>query len=230
MSAEELYKQETEHRERIRTALGVPVGLLVVIGGGLGAMLQSAWIEVGVLCIFFWLLASASCGFFLKAMYFLVRSYHGHVYRQMPFPAEQLRYRDGLREWHNKYGGGQVEADREYAAYLEDRYTDAADHNAYVNVAKSEYLFRANASMVNCVVLTVLAFVPFATHRISNPAAVQKIEILKWPTDTQGAKSMSNENQPVQKPATAPPPPPKPPAPPLRDLKEGQIPRPPEKK
>jgi len=222
MTFEELYKHELEHKERLRAAIGIPLGLLVVIGGLLGAMLQSVWFEPGGLCFWFWLAALGSALFFVRAMYFLVRSYHGHVYKAMPFALEGRTYRDRLRHWHATYGNGSHEGDREYEEYLERLYAEAADHNACVNLAKSEYLFQANTSVVYCVILTVTTFVPFAVHRVLRPVAVQKIEIINPPRPLVDQEMrMSNE-----KPKPTPPaPPPKPPAPPLRNLREGQVPK-----
>jgi hypothetical protein len=57
MTFEELYKHELEQRERVRAAISTPMGLLIVIGGLLGIMLQSFWLEARPLCFLFWLAA-----------------------------------------------------------------------------------------------------------------------------------------------------------------------------
>jgi hypothetical protein len=153
-------------------------------------------------------------------MYFLVRSYHGQTYKAMPFALEQRTYREALREWHTQYGEGPAEGDREWVEYLERLYAEAADHNAGMNLLKSEYLFRANGAIIRCAIFAVLAFVPFAAHRALSPAAPQRIEIVNQP------KLVLEEDKTVPQTAKpAPPPPPKPAAPPLRDLREGQIPK-----
>jgi hypothetical protein len=230
MTFEELYKHELEHRERLRAAIGIPVGLLVVIGGLLGAILQSFWFEAGILCYWFWLAVLGSALFFVRAVYFLVRSYHGHTYRVMPFALESRTYRDALRDWHARYGNGPHEGDREYEDYLERLYAEAADHNAYENAAKSEHLFRANTFVVCCVISAAVTFVPFAIHRVSSPAVVHKIEITNQSAtasrDQETRMSNDKPNPVPPSPPQVPPqsPPPKPPAPPLRNLKEGQIP------
>ncbi len=181
MRFEELYKHELEQRERLRSALNLPLGLLVVVGGLFGIMLQSLWFEVSVLSILFYAAALGGVLFFSQTMYFLVRSYHGHIYKAMPFALEQRTYREGLREWHTKYGNGPDEGDREWVEYLERLYAEAADHNAGMNLIKSDYLFRANGAIIKCVICAVLAFVLFATHRALSPAAPQRIEIVGRP-------------------------------------------------
>ena len=222
MTFEELYKSEFEHRERVRAAISIPVGLLVIIGGLLGVMLQSSWFEARFICIWFWLGAVGTSAFFVRAMYCLIRSYHGHHYRLVPFAREQWDYRTELRQWYVSQGRDVSEGDRDFAEWIETRYVEAADQNARTNLAKSEYLFRANSAVVNCLVLAVLTFVPFAVHRVGTAALVQKVEIVNPITLSLGEETtMSNEKS---KPAA--PPPPKPTPPPSRDLREGQIPLP----
>jgi hypothetical protein len=209
MTFEELYKHELEQRERVRAALGTPMGLLVVVGGLLGIMLQSFWFEARLLCYFFWLAALGSSFSFVTAMYFLVRSYHGHVYKTMPLALEQRNYRDQLREWHTKFGNGPADGDREYEAYLERLYAEAADHNARVNDAKSAFLYRANTSIVYFVILTVATFVPYAAHRALVPPVAQKIEIVDQSKGRSGDDNAERETSakaspnPTQAPGTA---------------------------
>jgi hypothetical protein len=217
---EELYKLEFEHRERVRAAVNVPVGLLVVIGGLLGVMLQSPWFEKRFICVWFWLAVIGSSMFFIRAIYCLIRSYHGHRYKMMPFAREQRDYRCELRDWHVKQGRDPDRGDRDFAEWIEALYVEAADYNAQTNLAKSEYLFRANSAVVNCLVLAAVTFIPFAIHRLSSPAAAQKVEIVNASTLSLGQEtSMPREN-----PRPAAPIPPKPTPPPLRELREGEIP------
>ena len=181
MTFEDLYKSESEHRERLRGAVGLPLGLLMVIGGLLGTMSQSVEAKLAIPSVLFWLAATVGVVYFVRAAYFLIRSYHGHVYKAMPFALERKEYRDQLREWHVEYGGGTQDGDREYEDYLERLYAEAADRNAYVNTVKSEYLFRANASLIVCVVWTAIAFLPYAFSRRLDSEPVQKVQIVESP-------------------------------------------------
>lgn len=138
----------------------------MIIGGALGTIVQAAWAEKTVLCFAFWLATACCIACYLRTIYFLVRSYHGHVYRFLPFALEIRSYRDDLRHWYATYGGGSDEAEKEFEEYLERLNAEAADHNARINLEKSEYLFRANTWLVYCVILTVAAFVPFTAHRV----------------------------------------------------------------
>ena len=179
MTFEELYKSELEHRERLRGAVGLPLGLLMVIGGLLGTMSQSIELRPALLSVLFWIAVTGGVVYFVRAAYFLVLSYHGHVYKAMPFALQRKEYRDQLREWHAKYGGGAGEGDVEFANYIERLYAEAADRNAYVNTVKSEYLFSANASLILCVILTAIAYLPYAVSRRLVSEPVQKVQIVE---------------------------------------------------
>ena len=225
MTFEDLYKREIDQKEKLNSELSLPLGLLVAVGGLLGAMLQSAWFEFGILSACFYLAALASAGFFTATMYFLVRSYYGHTYRGMPFALQLMDYRDKLRKWHSTYGTGPDAGDREWEQYLEDAYADAADFNGNVNLIKSQYLFRARGAVVGCAISTVLTFVPFGIHKAVSPSPPQRIEIVNPDINKQG-KLITEEDKtmpPQTKPAALPPPKPLPP--PFRVLKEGEIPK-----
>ena len=179
MTFEELYKSELEHKERLRGAVGLPLGLLMVIGGLLGTMSQSMELRPTLSSVWFWIAVTGGVVYFVRAAYVLIRAYHGHVYKAMPFALQQKEYRDQLREWHAKYGGGAHEGDVEYENYLERLYAEAADGNARVNTVKSEYLFSANASLIVCVILTAIAFLPYAVSRRLVSEPVQKVQIVE---------------------------------------------------
>ena len=179
MTFEDLYNAEMEQRERIQASIGMPVGLLVVIAGLLGLMIQSSWFERRFLCVWFWLFAFATAGVYSRAVYFLARVYLGHRYRMTPFACEQRDYKIKLRAWYVRQGRNPEEGDKDYAAWIDSKYAETADFNARSNYDKREYLFRANKAVVTCLILAVLTFLPFAVHRMNTPPAVQKVQIVK---------------------------------------------------
>ena len=68
MRFEELYKHELEQQERLRSALSLPLGLLVAIGSLLGIMFQTVWFEVGVVSFLFYTAVLGSA-FFLSELF-----------------------------------------------------------------------------------------------------------------------------------------------------------------
>ena len=179
MTFEELYKSELEHKERLRGAVGLPLGLLMVIGGLLATMSQSMELMPTLPFVLFWIAVTGGVGYFVRAAYFLIRAYHGHVYKAMPFALQRKEYSDQRREWHTNHGGGAHEGDVEYANYEERLYAEAADRNADVNTVKSGHLFSANASLIVCVILTAIAFLSYAVSRRLVSEPVRKVQIVE---------------------------------------------------
>lgn len=178
MEPKERYAAEFEHRERLRNAVSIPLGVLVVFGGILGSMYRGFVFAPGWLsATFLWFLAVAIY-FFLRSAYYLVRSYHGHTYKTIPLAQELAEYREELVRWHLDFGDGAEAAEREFERYLENSLAAAADHNAVVNAAKSEYLFRANASVVYCGILVALSFLPYAVLEKQHPEPVYRVQVV----------------------------------------------------
>jgi hypothetical protein len=220
MNFEALYREELEERERLRAAAHITIGILALLGGLLAAMGQSLWFDATGLCLAFLALTAAALGFFVRALYFVVRCYHGHKYKGMPTALACRNHRDALRKWHVQYGKGQADADAEFEAWLEDAHATAADINGHVNERRSGCLFTANGATVYCLVCALAAAVPYSIHRVMLPPLIQKVEVVGVPATTPHEVTMADD-----KPNPPPPPPPKPTPPPLRDLREGNIPK-----
>jgi hypothetical protein len=224
MDFEALYYHELSERERIRSAISVTVGVLALLGGLLGSMIQTAWIDTTAAGATFAALMVLSIASFLTALIYAVRSYHGEPYQIMAFAMECREYRDQLIAWHTLYGGGKDGAAEEFSAYLEAQYAVAAEANAWVNWRRSALLSSANRAAILCGFAALAAFAPLVIHRAGLPDPVQKIEVIRVPAmPSQGADRMTDEKPKPSAPT--PPPPPKPTPPPLRELREGQIPR-----
>lgn len=150
----------------------------------------------------FWGALTAACVAYAVAIYMLVRSFHGHVYRHLPFPSELKEYHDGLRA-HYEALGTPLLADREFESFLEQRLVDAADRNTENNLERAEYLRQANRGIIVAVMALTCASVPYSLHERTKEAAPQKLEI----TNLQTAMAPQN---PRPAPGTQRPVPPKP--------------------
>lgn len=160
----DLYREQLEHRDRIRGALSIPFALLVVLGGLLGQMLRDVWADDNLITWIFWTAGGSGAYFFVRATYYLIRSYHGHRYKGMPTAIERRDFQDELRKWYAEQGRDIAAADAEYSEWLSEQHAKAAHHNWYANAAKSEFLFRANGALIFCGILTAVAYIPFAIH------------------------------------------------------------------
>src|SRR3970040_158064 len=169
MEPKERYAAEFEHRERLRNAVNIPLGVLIVFGGILGTMYRGYGFAPGLLTWLFLWPFTAAIYFFLRTAFYLIRSYHGHTYKTLPLAQELDEYRRILVEWHTEFAEGQQAGESEYTQYVADCLAKAADHNAVVNATKSEYLFRANTALIYCGVLVGLSFLPYAVQERQRP-------------------------------------------------------------
>jgi hypothetical protein len=170
MDFEELYRVELAEHERLRSATAIPLGLLTIFGGIIGGMVPFLWWEAAPGAIALISLTCAATVTFLRALYHLIRSYHGHTYEAIPFALDCKSYRDDLRGWYAVQGGDAASADAEFRHYIEEQYAAAADHNGRVNAAKSAHLYKANAAVICCGLLVLAALVPFWLHRATTAA------------------------------------------------------------
>jgi len=165
MDFEELYRVELAEPERLRSATAMPVGLLTIFGGAIGGMVPALWWVPSASGIALIVLACAATISFLFALYHLIRGYHGHTYRALPFPLDCKKYRDELRAWYAAQGMDPASADAEFRDYIEEQCAVAGDHNSRVNVVRSAHLYQANTAVICCGLLVLAALVPFWVHR-----------------------------------------------------------------
>jgi hypothetical protein len=181
MRYRDLYRDEIDHHEKLRSAIAVPLGLLTILASLLATMLRGYELgDVSRDILFFWGLG-AGIWFVGRCAYHMMRSYHGHLYKAMPSALEQKLHHEALKAWHSQFGNGAAAADADFNEYLEEKYAAAADHNYFVNSRKSEYLYRANAALMYSAILSALTFVPFAFYDLSNDTEVHKVEIVSEP-------------------------------------------------
>lgn len=156
----DFYREEIEHREHLRGAVGVPIALLTVLGGVLAYYSRTFQAVDGVVTWVFAVLFGSSCYFFIRAVYLLIRSYHGYTYERIPTPAQIRQYHQDLAIYlrSTKAPDGQLAS--EFDDFLDGAYCRAAERNTYNNLAKSEYLFRATGAIIFCLALTAIAVVP----------------------------------------------------------------------
>lgn len=220
MRFDNLYHHELAERERLRSGANITIGALAIVGGLLGSLIQGGWFDGRAASLTFASFCVVASIFFCRALWFLVRCYHGHTYKLLPTALSCRAHQIALREWHEKVGTlNQAEAD--FDEWLEEAYATAADVNAQVNWTRSGCLFKANGATIYALVFTLAAAVPYLVHAAQTPAPPLKIEVV----DSRPQPLVLEQEKPMEDPKpTPPPPPPKPPEPPLRDLREGRIP------
>src|ERR1035437_470985 len=210
----DLYDAEWQRRDQLGAALGIPLAVLTVVASVIAFAVQRADFRrpyVGLLAL---LLAGVAGFCFARAVRLLVRSFHGHLYRGIPYPAEITKYEDELYRRHRAAGNADTFAEVDFHELLRDRYGDAADRNARINALRGELLFQANGWMLWAFAIAILAGLTTVIDIRLQPDAVYQVHL------NGGTTTMSDDKSPSPPtPAPAPTPIEKPVAPVNHDLR-----------
>lgn len=198
---EKLYDAEWAHKSAVQGDTSLPLGIVALIGSGIVVLLKDYDARGGIPDRIFWGALTAACVAYAVAICMLVRSFHGHVYRHLPFPSELKAYHDGLRA-HYEALGTPLLADREFESFLDQRLIDAADRNTENNLERAEYLRQANRGIIVAVMALTAASIPYALHERTKEAQPQQVEIINHEV------AMAQPTRPA--PGTQRPVPPKP--------------------
>src|ERR1700741_3602714 len=101
---EKLYQAEWDRRNAIQGDTSLPLGILALLGSGLVVLLKDYKGGGGALDTLFWGGFAASAVGLTVAIGLLVKSFHGYVYLQLPFPSQLKAYLDGVRLHHRAAG------------------------------------------------------------------------------------------------------------------------------
>jgi hypothetical protein len=167
----EQYTFELERRQQLTTSLTIPVTVLIILGGGLGVFAKELSYQSKPLSITFIILIAIAAAAFGETIFFLIRSYHGHIYLYIPRPGEQKAHLDELMQYYQKLNAHnqrtrrdvlvldseevKKKVDGDFQAFLERRYIEATDYNWWNNHSKSENLHRANTWLIVVLITTI---------------------------------------------------------------------------
>lgn len=178
---QKLYDAEFENRERLRSALGIPIALLTLLGGILGTMVPTIGADGTFLrsCFIFGF-TCAAC-FFVVAVYSLIRAYHGYEYEGVPTLLDLRQYHAVLTKHFSDHGAAGTLADVAFSDYLEGALAAATGKNATINATKTAFLWWANNTVILCGVCTALAFIPHAYLKNGMPTPIYRVEVVAPP-------------------------------------------------
>jgi len=200
----ELYAEELARRDALRGSVALPLGLLSVIGGALGALIADHPFRGNLIDGAFWTAAMVSIYLLVRGAYYLMKAYHGDRYRLLASPDKLLEHHDNLRSWHQQHGDVEKQLPREFDDYVFRQAAAVTAFNRQVNNNRSEYLFRANTEVVFCALFALTAYAAhIAYRREDKPQAIQSVQIaepihvsIKRPNDSAPAASSATTTAP----------------------------------
>lgn len=155
--SKEAYAAELARRSDLRTALGLPMGLSVVLAGAVFTLLGGfEWSAVELwLATLFGIasgMAVVSLGF---GIYYLIRSHVGYEYAYIPTAKEVAQYRQDLLEYYGDESDVS-KVDQEVEDYIAGECSENAHINSENNDRKSMYLHLANLALVSTLILVAI--------------------------------------------------------------------------
>jgi hypothetical protein len=147
---QQLYEVEFQRRDHLQSAVGTPLSVLVLVGTGLVLLAQKFRTDDRLLQFVFWMSYAVAAVAFVVTVHKLIRSFHGYVYRRIPYPSQILAYYQELKA-HYQAAGTPGLADEEFDVYLRGQYIEAGDRNSVLNVNRAAFLNQGNrASSCAC--------------------------------------------------------------------------------
>lgn len=182
MNMKDFYKEhyfnEINRKQELTNALTIPLGVLVIIGGMAAFFARDFEFKSNINSFIFAELLAVATIFIVRTIYFLISSYHNYKYNYLPDPLDLQDYHKSLIEYHVSLGGKVEDADKEFEDVIVKKYNNCTHINTWNNDSKSEFLHKANESLIYSLVLILLCVVPYLVHYYSKPDKIQKIEII----------------------------------------------------
>lgn len=167
---ERLYFYELEVREKINSRINIPLAIIISLFGFLGYQINniltqyfSFWIKISGIIIAIALLT------LIIGMYYIIRSWHGHEYKCLPYATDIENYKTDLLDYYRNEG----EYDNNFLAMndiredIYDYYVRHSSMNALTNDKKAAFLYKS----INCIIITT--FLSFASYTIFTLSKLQ---------------------------------------------------------
>lgn len=157
------YFHEVERRRELNASLSIPLGVLTALLAAIAAMLSALSIPLDPIEWLVLLPAALGAATAALSVYYAMRSYLGYTYRH---PTSM----GTLKDWRDEALGNGIPESRveeDIARIMSDQYAAGAERNARNNDTKSAYLHNAGVALTICLVLVILAGLPYTYLRMT---------------------------------------------------------------
>lgn len=175
--SKDLFKESWSRRDQLTGSVGTPITVLTGLGGAIALLVANFEGSSSCRTYLFAGAVALAIGGLVAATYFVVRSYHGYVYQEIPNAVDLDQHCTALHEYHRGAGNPPAIADTEFDEYLSARFVEAADVNSRNNVSKAAFLYRASQSLIFAIICTAAATVPWAIGQIGRSPKSQRVTI-----------------------------------------------------
>jgi hypothetical protein len=165
----DLYRDSWKRRNQLTSELSFPAGILTLLWGSLILLMRSAswdteFLAWSVLLAF---LFAVACTMFARAVWYLVRVYHGYEYAKIPMTEQLLAYEASIASAYSAVEDGEAAAHSAFEKYLVEVLGKATDLNEKANEQRAERLHRMRRAVALCTLLTFLCALPWLAMQLT---------------------------------------------------------------
>lgn len=196
------YDAELARKDALTAQLGLPVTVLLALGGATVAMVQGLSYSNEVLNTVFIALIAIAGVYAARALYFFAKAYHGQTYNQLPPMGAMYEYLQQniayFEEQQYEEADAVEAAEKELEDNLRFRFTSAIDQNLTSNNNRLQFMHEAIVALFVVIVFVGAAAIPYGVDRIIAPPEVPVVHLDNLDTARPVEKGAT---MPDQKPA-----------------------------
>ncbi len=191
----ERYDYELARKEKLSDSLGMPVSVVIVLGGLTVTMIRGFSYTRLPLTIPFVIAAGFDAASFVCCLWFFAKAYHGQTYEQLPSLGELTAARQKLKEYYGDDIPGPMDADIDFENNFRYRIIQAADQNTASNNIRQGCLHKGIVCLFALLIGTAVSSLPYAIDQFMAPSKVPVMHL----DNLDGKESL----MPTQRPAAA---------------------------
>lgn len=198
-SLKERYDFELARKDKLSDSLGMPVSVLIVLGGLVITMIRGFSYTKPKLTILFDTVAAFDAAALIACLWYFARAYHGQTYEYLPSLGALF---DALHKYRDYYVGydGPEDAETDFEDNFRYRIIEAADRNFESNTNRQSCLHNGVVALFALLVGTAVLSAPYTIDQYLVPAKTPVMHI----DNLDGKESVMPSSKPSA--ATAPKP------------------------
>ena len=192
------YDFELEQRLAIASSTNTPIVALTIIGGAASSMVLGYPYSVNNYTVAFCFFIAGCIIAILVALIYIFKSLLGYSYQKISSVIALSNHYSELKQWHKNNGETETVsielADKDYAEYLYQKLSEAAENNGNNNLRRGNFIHDAMVSIAISLAFLIVSVPFFIYEKINNNVEVHQVEIIK-PLKLIGEKIIMSENQ-----------------------------------
>jgi len=171
------YDSELARKDKLSDSLGLPISVLIVLGGLAVTMLQGFSRSNRILTMIFFAIIVIGAVAFVRCLWYFAKAYHGQTYSQLPKMNDMYKVLQQYGEYYEESGGDEQQAESDFEDNLRFRMIEAVDQNLTSNNKRLEFLHEGIVWLFVLLVGTAAAAVPYTIDRVVAPENIPVVHI-----------------------------------------------------